>query len=305
VANVQEIGPGLNRFVTVSTSVSGLVGAVLGALIAGLVAFVGQQINKNYNRVQSEKLRQDADLEREKHNLELYQGLGNVNARAQFAAAAVLLQRLESLSGDQGIGDHSDAQADKDTITHVLISILKEQMDEPNSTVLRKHIADNMVKALKLVKLNRHPDEELFPSILSNFDLQRCRLSDVFWRGVNLRKVDLYGSDLTRASLRNADLRDAVLYQSKLVESKFNNSKLQRANLQGAQINGADFSGADLREANLQDCVIKRVDFSHALLSQLNLEHARFDDQTKWPVGFNPIDLGALLTADSETDDGK
>ena len=72
----------------------------MGAAIAALVAWLGQRINRNYNEVQSEKLRQDRELEHKKHNLELYKSLGSDNPRGQFAAAAVLLQRLEHLSRD-------------------------------------------------------------------------------------------------------------------------------------------------------------------------------------------------------------
>jgi hypothetical protein len=200
--------------------------------------------------------------------------LGSDNPRGQFAAAAVLLQRLGHLSRIISAVDDNDTHDDKITIIHVLISVLKEQIDEPNSTVLRKHIADNMVKALNLVKWAGHSERDTFPSILAEFDVQKCKLKDVFWRGVNLRNVDLYGSDLSGASLRNADLRGAVLYQSTLVGSKFNDANLERANLEGACIVGADFSRANLTEVKLLD--------------------AKFDPQTKWPAGFNPIALGAV-----------
>jgi hypothetical protein len=133
VANIQEIGPGLNRFVTIATSLGGVAGAVFGAVIAALVAWVGQRINRNYNRVQSDKLRQDRELEHEKHSLELYKSLGSDNPRGQFAAAAVLLQRLEHLSGEGSAANDRDGHADQITIIHVLISVLKEQRDELQS----------------------------------------------------------------------------------------------------------------------------------------------------------------------------
>ncbi len=251
--NLQEIGPGLNRLVTIATSFGGVAGAIFGAVIALLVAWLGQRFNRNYNKAQSDKLRQDRDFEHEKHNLELYKSLGSDNSRGQFAAAAVLLQRLGHISRIISTADDNDTRDDKITIIHVLTSVLKEQIDEPNSTVLRKHIADNMVKALNLVEWGGHPKSDTLPSILAEFDVQKCKLRDVFWRGVNLRKVDLYGSDLSGASLRNADLRDAILYQSTLVGSKFIGANLEGANLEGACIAGADFSGANLKEVKLLD----------------------------------------------------
>ena len=274
VANIQEIGPRLNRLVTITTSLAGLAGAVFGAIIAALVAWLGQRINRNYNIVQSEKLRQDRELEHEKHSLELYKSLGSDNPRGQFAAAAVLLQRLEHLSGDGLMTGEHDALADRITITHVLISVLKEQTDEPNFTILRKHIADNMVKRLNIVSSGGHLETDNSPSFLANFDIQKCKLKDVFWRGVNLRNVDLYGSDLAGASLRNADLRNAVLYQCDLSGCRFNEANLEGANLEGAHVEKADFSTAKLTNAILRN--------------------TKFDDSTKWPIGFDPIPLGAV-----------
>jgi hypothetical protein len=272
VANLREIGPGLNRFVTVTTAIGGLAGAIFGGLIAILVA----RLNTNYNRVQTDKLRQDREFEHEKHNLELYQGLGSDNPRGQFAAAVVLLQRLEQLCEATDVVGDLNVEADKTTITHVLISILKEQVDDGNLNVLRKHIADNLVKALKLVKWDGHPEIDRYPSYLASFDLQKSKLNDVFWRGVNLRNVDLYGSDLTRASLRNADLRNAVLYQAILVRSKFNNADLENANLEAACVEYADFSGANLTGTRLID--------------------AKFNNETKWPTGFDPVEMGATAS---------
>jgi uncharacterized protein YjbI with pentapeptide repeats len=273
LANMREIGPRLNRFVTITTSLAGLAGAVFGAIIAALVAWLGQRINRNYNIVQSEKLRQDRELEHEKHSLELYKSLGSDNPRGQFAAAAVLLQRLQHLSGD-ALTAERDAHADRITITHVLVSVLKEQNDEPNFNVLRKHIADTMVKMLNIVSSDGHLEEDNSPSFLANFDVQKCKLKDVFWRGVNLRNVDLYGSDLSGASLRNADLRNAVLYQCNLSGCRFNQANLEGANLEEAHVEGADFSTAKL---------IKVI-----------FHNTKFDDNTKWPTGFDPIPLGAV-----------
>jgi uncharacterized protein YjbI with pentapeptide repeats len=131
-----------------------------------------------------------------------------------------------------------------------------------------------MVKALKLVKWDGHPEEETFPSIFAYFDVQRCKLKDIFWRGVNLRNVDLYGSDLSNASLRCADLRNAVLYEANLVRCKFMGANLEKANLEWARIEAADFSGAKLGEAKLTNAV--------------------FDDRTKWTDAFDAIASGAV-----------
>jgi len=163
---------------------------------------------------------------------------------------------------------------DATTIIHVLISVLKERENQQEGDVLRKHIADNMVKALGLVSWDAHPKESRAASILANFDLQRSNLRDVFWRGVNIRGVDLYGSDLSTASLRNADLRKAVLYEANLTDCIFVGANLGEANLEKATLIGANFSGANLAEVRLIG--------------------AKFDARTKWPVGFSPVESGAV-----------
>ena len=268
IENLREIGPGLYRITTIATSLGGLAGAIVGAAFAFWAARIGHQINQNYTKAQSDKLLQDREAEHEKHNLELYKSLGSENARGQFAAAAVLLQRLERLvklpTGDP----------DATTIIHVLISVLKERENQQEGDVLRKHIADNMVKALGLVSWDGHLKESRAASILANFDLQRSNLRDVFWRGVNIRGVDLYGSDLSTASLRNADLRKAVLYEANLTDCIFVGANLGEANLEKATLIGANFSGANLAEVRLIG--------------------AKFDARTKWPVGFSAVEAGAV-----------
>jgi hypothetical protein len=268
------------------TAIGALAGGLMGALIAGSVAFIGHQINRNYNHVQSEKLQQDRILSREKHNLELFQGLGSANPRAQFAAAAVLPRRLEALpfpfekvSGKAR--SISPEDRDATTIIHVLISILKEQGTDEAPSTIRKHVADNLVKSLGLVKWNGHAEHDNAPSLLSNFDLQKCQLRNVFWRGVNIRNVDLYGADLSEASFRCADLRQAVLYGASLKNSVFRNARLNGSNLEGADVSGADFRDA--------------------VLVAVNLKGAKFDERTRWPEGFEPLQSGAVFVGGSNS----
>ena len=54
---------------------------------------------------------------------------------------------------------------------------------------------------------------------------------------------------------------------------------MRRANLRNTDLRESNLVGADLRETNLQDT---------------NLTGARYDSNTRWPAGFDPLSSGAL-----------
>jgi hypothetical protein len=246
---------------------AGAIGTVVGTMVTLLVALVGWWINRTYNRTQHKKIEQERQLSREKHNLELFQGLGSDNARVRIASASVLLQRLRSEYAGLGAGGNTGDAGEKEevrTLVQVLLSVIKDRQgrDDEGDIALRKHIGDNLVKALNLVRDESHPSSDVNPSALQSFDLQGALLRDVFWRGVNLRHVDLFGADLQKASLRNADLRNAVLME---------------ADLRGAVLQGAMLEGANLQYADLTG--------------------AKYDRHTLWPESFDPKASGAIEVA--------
>ncbi|MEI6431404.1 MAG: metalloregulator ArsR/SmtB family transcription factor [bacterium] len=81
----------------------------------------------------------------------------------------------------------------------------------------------------------------------------------VEWRGAKLDGQDWSGHDFTDTDMRGVSLANAQLRQAILV----------RANLRGANLAGADLTGADLTDA---DCI-----------------GIRYDAQTRWPEGFDPV----------------
>ncbi len=130
---------------------------------------------------------------------------------------------------------------------HVLTALLKEQAADASFDVLRKHVADNLVRTLGTIEWNGDPAHmiswDVLPprrgapdSMLARFDMQKTRLANVFWRGANLRRVDFYGADLKAASLRNADLRRAVLYEADLTGVVLRDAWLDDANLESAKL---------------------------------------------------------------------
>ena len=59
---------------------------------------------------------------------------------------------------------------------------------------------------------------------------------------------------------------------------------LAKADLTGAILTHADLRGADLRSADLDN----------ADLGGADLSNAKYDQNTKWPEGFDPTEAGAV-----------
>ena len=108
---------------------------------------------------------------------------------------------------------------------------------------------------------------------LARASLYRAKLIKANLSGSNLWHADLRNANLTGANLIGADLWYTNLRSAILI-----NAKLQRANLVNADLNGADLSGADLFGASLHD--------------------AKYDADTKWPDGFDPVAARAVLVED-------
>ena len=121
--------------------------------------------------------------------------------------------------------------------------------------------------------------KDLHRAKLRGADLQGANLLAADLRGAelwgaNLQGANLLAADLQGAELWGADLQGVSLQWAYLREAKLQKAKLQKANLRMAFLQGADLQGADLREANLQE--------------------AEYDDDTKFPDGFNPKKEGMI-----------
>ena len=119
-------------------------------------------------------------------------------------------------------------------------------------------------------------------------------LTDGSLHRADLIKADLRGADLIHADLRGANLSGATLSGATLSQAYLNGAKLVRANLSGATLIQADLSYTKLVRAKLV-----RADLSRADLSEADLSKAKYDDNTKWPDGFDPVAAGAILVTES------
>ena len=91
----------------------------------------------------------------------------------------------------------------------------------------------------------------------------------------DLRQSNFEESDLSGLFLQNKDLSEA---------------NLVKANLSGADLRGSDLRGADLRMANLRGANLNETELNGAILNG-----AIVDQNTIYPVGFDPIDAGVIL----------
>ena len=132
-------------------------------------------------------------------------------------------------------------------------------------------------------------------SDLRGADLSRARLG---W--ANLKKAQCHGANFTNASLiganlEKADLQEAILLSTILNGSTMSHANLRQADMQAADLNWADLQGADLTGADLRQANLGWANLSDAELSETNLEGARYNSSTKWPVGFSPRRAGLSL----------
>lgn len=163
-------------------------------------------------------------------------------------------------------------------------------------------------------------EADLTGADLTNADLSGSRLSGANLSGAQLAGSNLAGAwlnlaDLTGADLRNTNLSGANLLGANLASANLSNSRLIGASLIGAHVNGTNLLGADLTGSRLLASELMPVDLlTDPLLQELNqlqqvavitdvdLSGARFNRQTKWPLGRTSIlteMLGPQFLADS------
>jgi len=295
------------------TGLFGAVGGLVAALIAGVVTVTGYKINKNVREASTRRSLQEKRLGNDARLLGIFEHLGHEHARVQLASAAVLLELLDysllermlnyeaSPTGDNPM---QDGDQNAVSIVNVLLGILKEKApvkesgpvdSEQNSDSqqtavsheaadplalrsIQKFIGDNIVKKLMAKPMN---EEEQFPdaetrdlSLLHRLDWQGAQLENVWWKGVDARRLDLYEAQLHKAGLSFALLENVVFFRADLSEAV-----LKHAMLKGASLAQANVCGADLRSSSLVEACVER---------------ATYDERTKFLDDYDPDSHGMI-----------
>jgi uncharacterized protein YjbI with pentapeptide repeats len=129
----------------------------------------------------------------------------------------------------------------------------------------------------------------------SNFDradLRKARLKETDFRQSSFLGARLDGADLTWAKLAHTDFSGASLVGCKLWGIKnlrgarFRSTNLEKVRFVMGDLRQLEFQGANLSRADLSYCHLQGADFSGANLEGCKLNHAVFDETTRFPNGF-------------------
>ncbi|MGH8079345.1 MAG: pentapeptide repeat-containing protein [Lysobacter sp.] len=109
-----------------------------------------------------------------------------------------------------------------------------------------------------------------------------CAIATAALRGRSFARSSLYWailakSDLSKCNFEGADLRGAVLIGARLIDANLRDADLGLDALGGAtQLHGADFTGAQLHGCRFKG--------------------AQYDENTRFPAGFDPQAAGMVET---------
>jgi uncharacterized protein YjbI with pentapeptide repeats len=149
----------------------------------------------------------------------------------------------------------------------------------------------------------------------------RANLTGANLRDANFSRVNLGEANLSGADLNGTDFTDAIFNSYTKwpegfdpltigahgpgVDYSYNefslgayHRDLTAANFEGAQIVAGNFvkanlTGANLRDANFSGVNLEFATLTGADLTGTNFTGVRFNSQTKWPEGFDPLTIGA------------
>jgi hypothetical protein len=118
---------------------------------------------------------------------------------------------------------------------------------------------------------------------LGSLDFQGARFDGATLTGAWLRECDLGG-----ASFKGANLEQSWCAGARFAEADFERASLARCNLRGCDFRKARFGSADLRGATLDGADLCGADLGSANVNDATFAQARYDEQTRWPRGFEP-----------------
>jgi len=178
----------------------------------------------------------------------------------------------------------------------------REQVRLRQQLVREMSSSDHGLTARALLELDRR-------GWLAEGALVSAQLTGASLEGVILELVDLHGADLAGANLEGTNLSRArlsscnftgaamsrvILEMADLTGARLSDAKLDRADMAKARLGGADLAGASLVEADLAGTDLRGADLRGADLSDSRVDAmlidgtTRWDDDTRWPTGFQP-----------------
>jgi uncharacterized protein YjbI with pentapeptide repeats len=171
-------------------------------------------------------------------------------------------------------------------------------------------------------------NKDLTQAVLRYANLRDVQFGSCKMQGVDLRRADLrrgrfYSSDMSGVDLRGATTRGAFFGGSNLhvarcgradfsganfVDTHFDLADLSDATFRGAVFAGRSAGGGPCRSASLRGCWLYGADFRGAIfvvkdrderfpgeVVGVDLAGAMANEETKWPVGFDPRKAGVIV----------
>ena len=141
-------------------------------------------------------------------------------------------------------------------------------------------------------------DAKLFLAKFNQANLTRANFQEADLTSASFNYAQCTGADFRDAifkyaSMQNGDFTGANFQQADLANISFQGSTLRGTNLRGARGIG-DVLKADLREADLRGAVFTCTLY---YMEGCRLRGAKYDQNTRWPQGFDVQASGAVLTA--------
>jgi uncharacterized protein YjbI with pentapeptide repeats len=130
--------------------------------------------------------------------------------------------------------------------------------------------------------------------------LKEAELGTFNWTKEDQAAANFMMLKLLHATLSNARMHGADLSRARLIGANLSGADLSNADLMGANLCMANLSGADLHGSRLIFSYLMGTDLSGANLSDADLKEAKYDQNTKWPDGFDPITAGAILKSEAK-----
>jgi uncharacterized protein YjbI with pentapeptide repeats len=107
---------------------------------------------------------------------------------------------------------------------------------------------------------------------------ERCDLSMIAWRGVQLTRVEVRECRITGAKLHEGELADVRFLECQIDYASFAHARFRHASFEGCRLREADFSGADLAGTTFVGCDLKGADFSGAKLQGADVSASSLSD---------------------------
>jgi uncharacterized protein YjbI with pentapeptide repeats len=132
----------------------------------------------------------------------------------------------------------------------------------------------------------------------ADIDLAGAKLNGIVLEGLEWRNAHFAGADLSKAKVSFCKFPEGDFQGAKLVGAMFRSTSFTDANLENLDASAAELwasslkrakcAGATFAKANLTSVDLCGADFSKADLEGVVVQHATYDEHTKFPQGFTP-----------------